>query len=118
MNEKGVFTYIFVFLMISILFILIFVIITPALQTFITKSYSASEILLKDANTTAGGLTNTNIKNTIQNTLDSQISNTGSQVEILGFFYQNAWIILIFIIAIVLFLLARQSVEVQQQGVY
>lgn len=111
MNQKGIFSYIFVFLILVFAGTFIFVLANPALQIFHIRSYAHSESMLDLANDSADLINDANVKAQIKSVVQAEKDSTTTNVDILGNLYQYYWIIFVVIISIVLFVAARRQVE-------
>lgn len=116
MNERGNISFVFVFLLLAIMIIFMFVFLSPVLQDYTLRMYVAAEPILNDANTTASGISDTAIKTSIQGALQNSKDSTATQIEVLNFFYQYAWLFVIVLTAFILMLFSRFLVERQAGG--
>jgi len=111
LNEKGSFSYFFVFVVSAIILLFFFALMTPLLMTWNTSIYEASEGLFEDSLTTANDINDSTVKAAFINSTNAASSSITDQTDILSVFFQYAWIIVVFISALIIFLFARQQVE-------
>lgn len=113
MNERGVITYAIVFIFLAFILLTVFVFITPVLIEFNAEMYAAGEEILLDANATANEFQNQDIKAQFQDALGSAQQSIPTQVSILAAFFQYAWIIILIVVLMVLYMLTRETVEAE-----
>lgn len=116
MNSRGNISFVLVFALLSVAIIFMFAFLSPTLQVFTTKIYGVGEPLLEDANTTALTFNDATIKNTVQSSLQASKDTTATQIEVLNFFYQYAWLFVIGLVSLILLLFSRFLVERQVGG--
>lgn len=116
MNEQGNISFVFVFIILAITIIFMFAFLSPALQDYTLRVYTAAEPTLDDANVTAGLIQDTAMRNQIRDALQNSKDTTSTSIEVLNFFYQYAWLFVIALSAIILLLYSRFLVERQVGG--
>jgi|GEM_PF-5396056 len=114
-NKKGVFSIVFIFVVLSLILIFTFAIIVPIGTLFTTESYKAGEQIMLKANDSISKINNTEIKEHISEVLTGATDNTQENIEVLSGMYKYSWIIILAIITLVLFLLTRSLVEYQSK---
>jgi hypothetical protein len=117
-NEKGSISFYIIFVFLAFITLTLFVFLTPIMMDFNTRIYTAGEIALIDANETASQIQNADVRASFQSSLTSSQNSIPNQVAILSFFFQYAWIIVILVILLSLFIYTRQSVEAEKGGLY
>jgi uncharacterized membrane protein len=110
-NERGSVAYWLIFIILAIILMALFAVTIPMLQTIDAQFYAAAQPLLDKQQIVINGITDANVQASMQANLDAQRVSIPHQIEVLGMFFQYGWIIIIVIIAVVLFLLARRNVE-------
>ncbi len=83
---------------------------------FNTQLYVAGEIALDDAIEWTDKINDTDVKTQIQNTLASSKASIPDQIDVLGFFYQYSWVIVIIAVLMVIFMQTRLTVETSVGG--
>ena len=73
--------------------------------------YAASDSIIADAQSNIDSITNTTIRDRIQNNLQEMQDATEENINYLSFFYQYGWIFVILVTTFTIFMLARQVVE-------
>jgi nitrate/nitrite-specific signal transduction histidine kinase len=73
--------------------------------------YAASDSIIEDAQENIDGITNTTIRDRIQNNLQEMQDATEENMNYLSFFYQYGWIFVILVTVFTIFMLARRVVE-------
>jgi len=117
-DERGNISFVFVFAIIAIMIIFMFVFLAPALTQYTTKVYLSAEPILNDANTISDGIVDLAVQDSIKTSLQNSKNTTLTQIEVLGFFYQYAWLFVISISALILLLFSRFLVERQTGGAF
>lgn len=116
MDERGNIAFVFVFALLAIAIVFMFVFLSPALQVYTVKVYTAAEPVLDDANTISDGIADAQVQTSIKNSLQASKDTTVMQIEVLNFFYQYAWLFVVSITALILLLFSRFLVERQVGG--
>lgn len=111
MNQKGSFAFFYAFIILSVSLLVLFALGLPLITLILTNLYEAGEPLLQDQNTIANSIDNNAIRIAMQDNIESQINGIPDQIDILTVFYQYGWLIILIIIAVTLFIYARQTVE-------
>lgn len=115
-DEKGNITLFFVFVVSTLLLLFIFVIIAPALQKFTTSVYVVGEKIVDSSQSDIQQIQNQEIRNDLNGILQQQLTSTADNAGLMGELYKNSFFIIVFIVAIILFLLSRSMVEVGASG--
>jgi predicted PurR-regulated permease PerM len=113
MNQKGSTSFFLIFVYLSVLTLVLFALVIPFMQQMNTELFEAGSRILDDANKTAAEITNPQLKAQLQESYDAQVQGMGTQIDILGTFYNYGWIIIILIVVLVLFMISRQTVELE-----
>ena len=113
LNEHGSVSFFIVFVTLSIVLLVLFALVIPLLTAINIEFFAAAEKILLDANATAAGFENEQIKAQLQESLGAQADSITTQVDILGTFFQYGWIIIIFAVLLVIFLATRETVEAE-----
>lgn len=112
--KKSVFTFWIIFVFFLFIFILLLYIFMPLGQTFITSTIKASEDIIELQNSYINQIQNETVKQALLNATNSQISSLTEQHSILSTFYKYSWIIVILVVSLMMFILARKYVEYEQ----
>lgn len=110
-KKKGVVAYFMVFVFMAIILVFLFGFAIPMLMDMQVGLYAGGEIALDDAYNWLDKINDTTVKTQIQNTLDSSKNSIPDQNEVLGFFFQYSWIIIIVVVLFVVFMFTRTTVE-------
>ena len=111
MNEKGVAAYFYLFFMVSIILLFLFAVAIPFMQTFNIEAYAMGEDILESSQPAIDSIDNTEVRESIQGMIDSQLESTANQVDILGVFFQYGWLIIILVVLLIIFMASRETVE-------
>jgi len=111
LGEKGSISYFIVFVFLAFILLVLFVFITPVLIKFNTELYAAGEDILLDANSTASSLSNAQVRGQLQDSLTAASGSIPTQIDVLSNFFQYAWILIIVIIVLALYMFTRETVE-------
>lgn len=117
-SEKGNVVYFVGFLIFAVLITFVFVILSPALQNFNTNMYVVSEKIINTNKQDAQSIQEESIKQDILDTYNGQLDSMQLNVDVLGSLYKYAWLIILLLFALVLYLFTRQNVELGVAGGY
>jgi predicted PurR-regulated permease PerM len=110
-QKKGVVPFFMVFVFLSVVLVFLFAFATPLLIDIQTGMYNAAEIALDDADNWASQINDADVKTQIETTLDTSRDSIPDQIEIMGFFFQYSWVIIILVVLFVIFMMTRTTVE-------
>lgn len=110
-DQRGSFSYWFIFIILAIILMALFAVTIPLLQTIDSEFYKAAGPLIDKQEANLANVTDANIRAAMQDNITSQRNSIPHQIEVLSIFFQYGWIIILVIIVVVLFLLARRNVE-------
>ena len=111
MNERGVFSYVFIFAIVVGMMVFMFSVQNPILNSFITGMFDESNSILSDTNANIGNLAAGTIKNETGRVIaDQQNASAGSQsiVESVG---KYGWFYILVVFSFAYLLIARRNVE-------
>lgn len=111
LNERGSFSYFFIFVIAAIILVFFFALIVPLMVTWNTTLYEASEGMLEDSLAVAGDINDPGVSAAFTSSITAASDSLEDQVDILSVFFRYSWLIIIFIAALVIFLFARMQVE-------
>lgn len=112
MNQKGSLAYAMVFFMLALTLIFFFALIIPMLIDINTEMYAvAGNKLLPNALAAANTIQDANVRTAMLNSINNANDSVTTNTDILSGFFQYGWLIVIFVIVVVMFILARRSVE-------
>jgi len=112
LNKRGVLAYMFAFILVALFIVFITAIVSPMGVKFSSEAYKIGEDIMLSANSSIQGIQNETIKNEIQGTLNSALGATQDNIDINSALFQYGWIFVLIACALVIFLFARQNVEV------
>jgi len=110
-DQRGSISYWFVFVILVIMLTFLFGVSIPFLQTFTVDIQGVTSDLIDKAEVSALGISDTNSRQAVLDSLQAQESGLAEQQEIYGAFIQYSSIIIIVIIAFILFMASRRDVE-------
>lgn len=111
-DKKGSVSFFIVFVYLALILLLLFAVVIPFLVTIDIEFYEAGEDILRRGKEATAQIEDVNVRAQFDASLDAQTDSVITQVEILGFFFQYGWVLIILIITLVLFLATRQTVEI------
>jgi predicted PurR-regulated permease PerM len=115
-NRKGNMTLVFVFLASSVILIILAGLFSPMLVNFSTIITESGDGIMRDAQPSLDNIENVEIRNQINQSLNSAIQSSADNISILAGFYQYAWVIILIVSGIIIFLFARLLVETGGRG--
>lgn len=113
LNEKGSTSFFVMFVFLSIILLILFAVVIPVLQTMNIMFYENAEGILEKGKASAAQINDANVRGALESGLDAQTDSILTQIDILGVFFQYGWIIIILVITLVIFMITRQTVELQ-----
>ena len=75
--------------------------------------YANAEGILEKGRTAASEINDENVRAALEGSFDAQVESIETQIDILAVFFQYGWIIIILAITLVIFMITRQTVELQ-----
>jgi hypothetical protein len=116
-KKKGATAFFLVFVFLAVILTFLFAFATPLLIDINTAFYAGGEIALEDAETWLDEIQDQDVKDQLEDTIDSSRDSLPEQIEILGFFYQYGWAIIIIVTLFVIFMMTRTTVETETRYV-
>lgn len=116
-NKKASITLYISFLIFAIVIIIITAVLAPMGVIFNTEMYLAGEKLLEDANESIQGISDATVKAQVQASLNEAKNAGANNIEINNNMFQYAWIIIIILVGLMIFLITRSLTEIQGGGV-
>lgn len=107
--KRGVVGLFLVFVFMACLLVFLFGVATPVLMNWNVEMYSAGERILEHAN--IDEIQNETVRAAIQGSFDSALGATDENIEIMSYFYQYSWLIILIVLMLVVFLRSRSLVE-------
>lgn len=111
MNNKGVFSFAFSFLVIGVILLTLFALIIPILLNYNSSVWPKAEKQMLDANDSLNEIQNAEVKAIAIDGLSEAYNTIPTQNDVLALFFQYGWLIIIVVVAVVWFIFARQTVE-------
>ena len=113
-RRKGFATLLILFIFVSLVLVVIFGFMTPVMIDFDTQIYLAGQDVMTNIDVDA--IQDESVKQQINQTLNESIASIPDQITILGFFHRYGWVVIIIIVFMILFVVARQWVEAERRG--
>lgn len=110
-DERGVFSFVFVFAIIIIILAFFFVVAIPIVQQMQAQSFVIGEPVLEDTNALIATLNNGVVKTQAQSAINEQQNASATNFEILSFLSQWAWVFILIVLAMAYLLTTRRNVE-------
>lgn len=107
--KRGVIGIFLVFVFMACLIVFLFGVATPVLMNWNVEMYSAGERILENAH--IDEIQNETVRAAVQGSFDSALDATEENIEILSYFYQYSWLIIMIVLLLVVFLRSRSLVE-------
>ena len=113
--KKGVASIFLAYILLAVMLVFLFGICIPFMMAWYVQVYTAGQQILTDSNINAqiSAIENETMRNTIQGVFTTSEESVATNIEILGFFFQYSWIIVIVVIVFMLFMRTRVLVETQ-----
>jgi len=110
-DRKGSLSFFIVFVFIAFILIILFAFAIPLMIKANSEFYLVGQELIQESNQTIQNIQNATIKQQIEDALGSAQQSTADQIGILAMFFQYGWIFVIFVVAFVVYMKARSTVE-------
>jgi len=114
-DDHGSLSFFFVFILLVFTLITLFAIATPMLITINAEFYAAGQDMIDQASVLMD-IEDDDVASAVADTLDDASQSTADQISILAALYQYSWIIIITVIALVIYIIARSTVEVNMRS--
>lgn len=107
--RRGVIGIFLVFVFMSAILIFLFGVAVPVLMDFNVNMYSAGERILEHTDLTA--IQNDTARAHINATFEAALGATQENIDILSYFYQYSWLVILIVVLLVIFMRSRLMVE-------
>lgn len=115
-SKKGNVTLYISFFLITTFVVILASIISPLGTNISTKFFVAGQTMINQSNQYIENISDAEIKAELQSHFESASAAAVDNIEILTAIYKYAWVIVVIIVGIILFLYSRMQVERTQQG--
>lgn len=112
MNQRGSVSFFVVFVFLAFILLVLFALFIPLMIDFNTEIYAGAEMILDDANASAAEIQDADIRAQLQGSIGASQDSIITQTDVLSTFFQYGYIIIILVIVLVIYMIARQTVEV------
>jgi hypothetical protein len=103
--------------MVSVILLVTAAVMSPFLVTFNTQLFAQGENILAQNDGFLLDIEDSTIKDQINGSIQAARQSSADNVSILATLYQYAWLIILFITFVILFLVARRNVEIRGGGI-
>lgn len=110
-NQKGVISFALLYLLVLVIFLILFAFIVPFSINFNTQLMSGADTMLEQANADVNSITDANIRSELQTSIDNATDTVTDNTDNLSTYFQFAWILVPVIVALIMFIVTRTSVE-------
>lgn len=117
LKKKGSVTFYLVFLVIGVIILLIGAFAAPLGILLNSEMFQAGEDILLIANDSIQDINNADVRDSVNDVVDSAYDNTENNIEIIGSMYQYAWVFMLILSVVVLFLFTRSLIEIRGGGI-
>lgn len=115
-NKKGSVMIYLVFMLTALFVVLLAGVFAPMGVQLNSVIYAEAESIMLDANTTVQNISNTDVRNQLEDMFESSMNAQQNNIEVNNAIFQYGWIIAIILTGLVLFLITRSLVEFRQGG--
>lgn len=115
-NKKAQLTFLFVFIISAIFIILLSAIFAPMMVIFNTEMYTAGEDLLNRTQSSIDNINDPAIRAQVQASIDEAKSATQTNIDVGTDLFQYGWVLLLILLAVVIYLLTRQTIAFNPGG--
>lgn len=112
-DKRGTMGFFIVFVVVAVLMTILFAFGIPLLISINTEFYKAGEELINESLTEINQIQDQTIKDELNKALTDAKTATSNNIGILSWFYQYSWVFVVIVVALVIFMLARTTVETQ-----
>jgi len=110
-NRKGQISLYLVFIIAAIVGILVFAVFIPAGIEFTSAMFLEGQNIIIDSNETIAGISDATTRTAVQAVLTGASTSTTDHITILSNMFQYAWVLVIGLVALVIFVYTRRLVE-------
>lgn len=114
-NDRGSLSFAMIFLFLAIMLTTFFALAIPLMINVNSHFFEAGQNII-DSGISDFDISDSEVEEAITGTMSDASDSTADQISILATFYQYAWIIIIAVIAFVIFIVARSTVEVNSRS--
>jgi len=111
MSKKGQISFFLIFIFISFIIVAIASVIVPFTRQLNIEAYNIGQGLMNDSILAAGEIQNATLRADIIAVLNESALEKDNNVDIISDTVQYSWVIILFLIAIVLFVVTKLSIE-------
>ena len=115
-NKKASIGMYITFVITAIIIIVITGLIAPMGVMFSTQMYEAGEQILIDNNATIANINNAQVRQSIYNMTDEALGATHTNIEVNSDLFQYAWVIVLVLAGLIVFIYTRQVTEFRAGG--
>lgn len=109
MNRKGALSLAIIFVLISISLLFIFAFANPFLMALDTDFFVAGEKIIKTIDVTK--IQDLEVREAVNDSLHGSLDSIPEQITILSFTHKYAWVIILVVLTLIIFLFGRSQVE-------
>lgn len=116
MKKKANVVLYFTFLIVAVVIVMITAMIAPLGARISSAFFVEGENLLRESNATISNIQDTNVKNTLTRSMDEAISAGEMNIQVATDLFQYAWVFLLILTTVIVFLASRAIVETNRGG--
>ena len=116
-NNQAVLSFFLMFIFLAAIGVFLFSIGIPFTIDFSTELINAGDDIISNTINKVNDIDNPEIRERLTATLNNAQEAKSTNIEILSFFYQYAWVWIILLITFVIFIGVRKIVETNQMGI-
>ena len=115
-NKKGNVTLYLTFFIVAIIILLVTAVTAPVGVLLNTKFYAAGEDILLKANNSISDINDANVRTQIYDMIDNSFDAQENNIEVNNALFQYAWVPMVILTMLIIFLSSRALVETRQGG--
>ena len=113
---KAQLTFVFVFIVASVILVSVSAVFAPMMVLFNAEMYAAGDDILNQANSSINNISDATIKAEIQAAIGQAQDATQTNIDVGTDLFQYGWVLLLILLAVIIYLIARQNIEFSGRG--
>lgn len=113
-DSGGFASFFLVFVLLGTMLLFLFAIACPFLISFSSHTYLMGQEIMENTMDDLEAIENETIREEIIGTINQSQAATAENIDMLSFFFQYGWVLIIVIVSVVMWMLARRTSEMYQ----
>jgi predicted PurR-regulated permease PerM len=115
-NDKGQVTFVFIFLFVAVIILVVTALVAPMMVRFNSVMYAAGDDILAASQDDITGISDPVIRAQINDSINEARDASQTNINVGTDLYQYSWIFMLVLVAIIMYLFSRQTIEYGSGG--